>query len=56
MIGVGRHLDKVMFMLEEGEGPSWVSRGDKRILGRKNRFYEWLGGRELDLFEEQMSG
>lgn len=37
LVGVGRPLDKVIFMLEEGERPVWVSRGHRRILGRKNR-------------------
>lgn len=45
MTGVGICLDKMIFTLEEREGPrsGWVSRRDRSIL-RKNRLYECLAG------------
>ena len=56
MVGARQPLDKVIFKLEDGEGPGWVSRGERRILGRENRLCECLGGRELGLSEERVEG
>lgn len=44
LVGVGRPLGKVIFKLEEGEGPSWVSRETLQSQEERTDFVNaWLG-------------